>query len=61
MIATRVVAQLTADSNLRARREKGSFGELRVAIDGVDVFAANALWYPTPSTVIAKIRSHLKK
>ncbi len=60
MIAARVAAQLTPDATLCVRREKGGFGELRVAIDGVDVVDSNRFWYPTPSSVVSKVHSYLE-
>ena len=60
MIAARVAAQLSRDPNLEVRREKGGLGELRVAVDGLDVVDSSRFWYPTPSSVLAKIHTHLE-
>ncbi len=60
MIAARVAAQLARDETLNVRRQKGGLGELRVAIDGVDVVDSNRFWYPTPSSVVSKVLSYLE-
>jgi hypothetical protein len=54
-----VAAQLTEDKSLIVRRIKGRLGELRVAVDDVDVVKTNPLWYPTPTSVIEQVREHL--
>lgn len=59
MIAARVAAQLTADPTLDVCRTKGGLGELRVTVDGTEVVDTNRLWYPTPNSVVAKVRAHL--
>jgi len=54
-----VAAQLSADTNLTVRRHRGHLGELRVAVDGTDVVDNNPLWYPTPASVVERVRAHL--
>jgi hypothetical protein len=54
-----VAAQLAADSTLDVHRHKGKLGELRVSVDGKDVVAAHPLAYPTPTSVVTKVRAYL--
>jgi hypothetical protein len=56
-----VAAQLSADKTLDVRRLRGHLGELRVVVDGVDVVDGNPLWYPTPSSVVTRVRRHLEQ
>jgi hypothetical protein len=56
-----VAAQLSADKTLDVHRLRGHLGELRVAVDGVDVVDGNPLWYPTPRSVVARVRRHLDR
>lgn len=60
MIAARLAAQLAADPTLDVHRQKGGLGELRVAVDGTEVVDTNRLWYTTPSSVVDKVRAHLR-
>jgi hypothetical protein len=55
-----VAAQLTADATLEVHRHRGGLGELRVEVDGTDVVDTNRLWYPTPSSVIERVRAYLR-
>lgn len=55
-----MAAQLASDATLEVRRQKGGLGELRVAVDGTDVVDANRLWYPTPSSVVERVRAALR-
>ena len=61
MIAARVAATLAQDHDLDVRRQKGGLGELRVSVDGVDAVDSNPFLYPTPTSVVAKVRAHLEK
>jgi len=54
-----VAAQLDKDANLEVRRHKGHLGELRVAVDGTDVVDNNPLWYPTPASVVERVRAYV--
>ena len=38
---------------------KGHLGELRVVVDGTDVVDNNPLWYPTPGSVVRRVRQYL--
>jgi len=55
-----VAAQLSVDPSLQVRRHAGHLGELRVAVDGTDVVDNNPLWYPTPASVVERVRSYLR-
>lgn len=59
MLAARVAARLAEDGTLAVTREKGGLGELRVDVDGTTVVDTNRLLYPTPSSVVEKVRAHL--
>ena len=59
MIAARVAAQLSTDETLEVHRQRGGLGELRVSVDGVDVVDTSRLLYPTPTSVVEKVRAHL--
>ena len=54
-----MAAQLAADTTLEVRRQRGGLGELRVVVDGTDVVDSNRLWYPTPSSVVERVRAYL--
>lgn len=60
MIAARVAAQLETDAALQVHRQKGRFGELRVVVDGTDVADYTLRWYPTPASVVERVRAHLR-
>jgi len=55
-----VAAQLGTDKSLEVTREKGSFGELQILVDDVEVIDYNPIHYPSPSTVTARVREHLE-
>ena len=59
MIAARVAAQLSEDGALEVHRVKGRMGELRVAVDGADAVNTNRLFYPTPSSIVRRVRAYL--
>ena len=59
LIAARVAAQLSRDPSLTVTRTRGDLGELRIAIDGADVVTTNPFGYPTPASVVARVREHL--
>ena len=56
-----MAAQLAADTTLAVRRLKCHLGELRVVVDGVDVVDGNPLWYPTPGSVVTRVRRYLEQ
>ena len=56
-----MAAQLTTDATLDVHRLRGGLGELRVAVDGTDTVDANRLWYPTPTSVTARVRAYLEE
>ena len=54
-----MAAQLGKDSTLDVSRMRGRLGELRVVVDGIEVVNAGVLGYPTPGSVLKKVRAHL--
>jgi len=57
-IAARVAAQLQgADTQVETHR--GKLGELRVTVDGRDVYAGSRFLYPRPKTVLTAVRGWL--
>ena len=54
-----MAARLSRDTNLTVRRQRGGFGELRVAVDGVDVVDSSRLAYPTPGGVVKRVENYL--
>ena len=52
---------LKKEPELRLETVNGGLGELSVSIDGVKVFEGNRLWYPTPTSIIQKVRAALVK
>ena len=41
------------------RKIKGGLGELRVTVDGTEVYDARRYLYPRPKTVIEAVQAHL--
>jgi hypothetical protein len=58
-IAARVAAQLDTDPDLHVALHKGRLGELRVSVDGTDVADSSRRWYPTPHSVVERVRRHV--
>jgi hypothetical protein len=56
-MAARVAEELSHDADLEVTAVKGGLGEFRVSIDGETRIETNRLWYPTPSKVVAKVRT----
>ena len=56
-----MAAQLGTDPTLDVHRHRGGLGELRVAIDGKDVVQTNRLLYPTPTSVVDRVRAYLRE
>lgn len=56
MIAARVAADLKQLPNLTVETITGGLGELSVDLDGTRVFNSSRIWYPTPASVIQKVR-----
>jgi hypothetical protein len=54
-----VAAELEKEPNVNVETIKGGLGELSVDVEGKKVYSGNRLWYPTPSSVIKKVRSAL--
>ena len=59
MIVARVAAELSADPSLDVHRHTGGLGELRVQVDGADVVDTHRLWYPTPASVLDRVKVYL--
>ena len=59
-IAARVAAELGREEHVTVETVKGGLGELSVDVNGKRIFNVNRLWYPTPTSVIKKVRSVLK-
>jgi len=45
--------------DVKVERVRGKLGELRVSVDGRDVYVGNRLLYPRPSKVVAAVRAWL--
>jgi hypothetical protein len=54
-----VAAHFSDDPALDVHRQRGSLGELRVVVDGTEVVDTPALVYPTPTSVVKKVRAYL--
>jgi hypothetical protein len=54
-----VAAQFSEDPTVDVHRQRGALGELRVTVDGTDVVDTPALLYPTPTSVVKKVRAYL--
>ena len=61
MIASRVAADLQQQSDLTVETITGGLGELSVDLDGVRIFKSSRLWYPTPGSVIQKVKETLNE
>ena len=59
MIATRVAAELESENEISVETIKGRLGELSVSLGERKVYNSNPLWYPTPGSVIKKVRAAL--
>jgi hypothetical protein len=60
-MAARVAAELSKDPDLEVQTVKGGLGEFSVSIDGETRIETNRLWYPTPSKVVATVRTLVAK
>jgi hypothetical protein len=56
-----VEAALRQVGGLAVTRERGRLGELRVTVDGADVVRSNPLLYPTPSSVVRRVLTHMQR
>ena len=59
IIASRVAAQLSKESNVETEIVRGGFGEFSVHIDGQKVIDTNRLWYPLPGNVVKRVQTLL--
>ena len=60
MVAARVAAKLREDPNARVELKHGGFGELRVSVDGRDVYDGNRLLYSTPGRILRAVREAMR-
>jgi hypothetical protein len=51
-----VAAKLREDAGTEVELKRGGFGELRVSVDGRDVYVGHRLGYTTPGRVIRAVR-----
>ena len=61
MIASRVAAKLTELTDNTVDIVNGGFGELRVEMDGRDLYTAGRLWYPRARTVVEAVCAELAR
>ncbi|MGI8918911.1 MAG: hypothetical protein ACR2H6_09945 [Pyrinomonadaceae bacterium] len=61
MIAARVAADLEHLPDVEVQTKKGGLGELSVDLDGKRAFTGSRIWYPTPTSVVEKVRAVLPK
>jgi len=59
LIAARVAADLEHDTGVEVQTKKGGLGELSVDVNGKRVFTSSRLWYPTPGSILKKVRAVL--
>jgi hypothetical protein len=53
-----VAAELRKD-DLQVKMIRGKLGELRITVDGEDVYTGNRLLYPRSKTVVTAVRAWL--
>lgn len=58
-MAARVAEQLKREHDLQVETFAGGLGEFSVFVDGRREIATNRLWYPRPSSIVARIRKLL--
>lgn len=58
-MASRVAAELRKETDADVTLVRGGLGELSVYIDDRKVIDTNRLWYPTPSSVVRRIKALL--
>jgi hypothetical protein len=54
-----VAADLEQDAEVEVQIKKGGLGELSVDVNAQRVFTGSRLWYPTPTSVVNKVRAAL--
>ena len=52
-------AELKKEGGVEVEMVRGGLGELSVSIDDRKVVNTNRLWYPTPGSVLKKVRAAL--
>jgi hypothetical protein len=55
-----VAAELQKESGVEVELRRGGLGELRVEVDGIEVYRTNPLWYPPVGSVLKKVRGSLR-
>jgi hypothetical protein len=50
-----VAAELRARGEAEIDMKPGGLGELRVTVDGRDVYVGNRLWYATPAKILRSV------
>ena len=56
-----MAAELRQDSNAEVKTVTGGLGELSVDVDGKRIYTGSRVWYPTPTSVINKVREALEQ
>ena len=56
-----MAADLEQDRELQVETKRGGLGELSVDVDGKRVFTGSRLRYPTPTSVVERVRAALPK
>ena len=56
-----MAAQLSKEDDVEVETRKGGLGEFSVSLDGQKLIDTNRFWYPSPRTVVAKVRKGLAK
>lgn len=59
-IASRVAAKLRERDDVQVDVVNGGLGELRVVLDGQNVYKSSRFWYPRPGKIIRAVTSRLK-
>lgn len=54
-----MAAQLKKENGVEVETVRGGVGELSVSIDDRKVVDTNRFWYPTPGSVLKKVRAAL--
>ncbi len=58
-MAARVAARLREETGLPVETARGGLGELKVTLDGEELYASSRFWYPTVQRVVGEVRGKL--
>jgi hypothetical protein len=58
-MASRVAAQLRKETDTQVEVVRGGLGEFSVYLDDRKVIDTSRLWYPTPSSIVKRVRALL--